>query len=281
MTYLVWGSTYLFSAFAISEINAFQVCSWRFLPASVLGFIIYLLTRKSKLWTWEKVRNAGIAGFIFLGLGTGGAIWSLNYLDSGFSALVIAAEPLIVVLLIWLWKGRPPAKQTIFGIALGISGILLLVSQNEIMVGWNQWIGVLTIFLSMLAWGTGSIFVSEASLPDNAFLNISIQLLVGGIICLIISSIIGEEIVVLSKLSYRAITSMLFLILFGSLAAFTAFNYLLKHVSTEKVVTNTYVNPLIAMLLGYLFNNEYISMQSILAAVVLLSGVFLINSRKV
>jgi len=279
--YIVWGSTYLFSAFAVAEIDAFRVCAYRFIPAALICFAIVSLSRGKLVFNKQEWINAAKAGFIFLGLGTGGAIWSLNYLDSGFSALIISAEPLIIVLLIWLFKQTRPARQTLTGIALGIIGMYLLVNQEAMVGGPKQWLGILAIFLSMLAWGSGSIFVSGAPMPKNQFLSTGIQLLVGGLTSIVISIALNEHPVQLSSLSAKALSSMVFLITFGSIGAFTAFNYLLKKVSTEKVVTNTYVNPVIAMLLGYYFNNEIITGRSVLAASIMLFGVFLINSRRV
>ena len=131
--------------------------------------------------------NACKAGFLFLGLGTGGAIWSLNFLDTGLTALIIAGEPLLIVFLIWLLRKQRPKRQTFLGIFLGMLGMYLLVSQNSLVSGEEQWIGVLVLLLSMLAWGLGSIYVSTAPLPRSAFLNSGIQMIVGGIVTFIIS----------------------------------------------------------------------------------------------
>lgn len=278
--YIVWGSTYLASAFVIKEIEAYRLCAWRFLLASAIALSVWGLGRKRWRPDRMEIRNAVIAGALMLGVGTGAAIWSLNYLDSGFSALIISASPLIIVLMIWIYKKQRPSVQTLSGIFLGISGMVILVLQKEMVPSINHYLGILAIFFSMLAWGSGSLFVAEANLPRDPLLNIGIQLLVGGCTAFVISLLLSESPVNLSGLSMKACLSMAFLVLFGSLGAFTAFNYLLKKVSAEKVVTNTYVNPLIAMLLGYLYNDEIITLQSILAAVIMLFGVFLINTRR-
>lgn len=278
--YIVWGSTYLFAAFALKQLPAFGTCGIRYLVASVITFVIYLMFYKFEIPDKKALINSVIAGFVFLGLGTGGAIWSLNFLDTGFTALIIAGEPLIIVLMMWLFLKKPPAGRTLLGIFLGIAGMYLLVSQKTLVSTTDQWIGVLVIFLSMLAWGSGSIFVSKAKLPENQFLNTTIQMFIGGLTTLVISFIIGERIISFSEWADLTVISISFLVIFGSVAAFTAFNYLLKNVSPEKVVTNTYVNPIIAMILGLLFNNEIIPAQSMVAALVMLFGVFLINSNK-
>ncbi|MBT8231841.1 MAG: EamA family transporter [Saprospiraceae bacterium] len=278
--YIVWGSTYLFSTFALEQLPAFRICGYRYLIASLITLAIWFVFSNKHNATRSEIKNAIIAGFVFLGLGTGGAIWSLNFLDSGFTALVISGEPLIIVLLLWIVNKQAPSLQTLFGIVLGIFGIYLLVSQSELVATEDQWIGILVILLSMLAWGGGSIFVSKAKMPDNQFLNTTIQMFIGGLTTLIISFILGEKVIPFDQWNRLTNISLAFLIVFGSVAAFTSFNYLLKKVSTEKVVTNTYVNPIIAMLLGYLYNNEVITGQSVVAAIIMLLGVFIINSNK-
>ncbi len=279
-TYIIWGSTYLFSSYAIEEIPAFRVCGYRYTAAGLIILTFFAIKGLKDKPTMTELINSCKAGFIFLGLGTGGAIWALNFLDTGLTALIIAGEPLLIVFLIWLIKKRRPASQTFIGIFMGILGMYLLVSQSTLVSGEDQWIGVLVIFLSMLAWGLGSIFVNEAPLPSSPFFNSGVQMLVGGIATFTISFIIGERAGSISEVSSVTLYSLLYLIVFGSIIAFTAFNYLLKNVATEKVVTNTYINPIIAMGLGYYFRDEIITQQSVLAAVIMILGVFIINTNR-
>ncbi len=278
--YVVWGSTYLFSTYALDQIPAFKLCSVRYLVSGLVTFCLMFLFFRPSIPSHTELMNAAIAGFVFLGLGTGGAIWALNYLDSGMTALIISAEPLIIVLMMWVANKKRPASQAFLGIIMSMLGMFLLVSQKELVGSPEQWTGVLVIFLSMLAWGGGSIFVSKAKLPDSQWLNSAIQMTVGGLATLLISLTIGEEGFLWSSLTFKTLSSLAFLIVFGSILAFTAFNFLLRNVSTEKVATNTYVNPIIAMYLGYQFNDEVVSFLSIIAALIMLSGVFIINTNK-
>ena len=133
----------------------------------------------------------------------------------------------------------------------------------------------------MLSWAYGSLFVAKADLPTNFFVNTGYQMLFGGSMLLVASFAVGEDRLAFSIWNTEVIYSMLMLIVFGSIVAFTAFNYLLSMVSPEKVATSTYVNPIVALILGWYFLNETISTQSIIAAAVLLTGVYFINTKKV
>ncbi len=246
----------------------------------MVTFSLFIAFTKREYPSIKQIKNASIAGTIFLGLGTGGVAWSLNFVDTGMAALIISAEPLIIVFMLWLVNQKRPPSQTFLGAFIGIFGMYLLINQSPIISDEAQWIGILVIFLSMLAWGIGSIFVNRVELPKSQLMNSGIQMLVGGFSTLLISLALGEQGAHPSE--YKVITwsGLIFLILFGSVAAFTAFNYLLKRVSPEKVATNTYVNPIIALILGYIFRDEIITVQSIIAAIVMLGGVFIVNSSK-
>jgi drug/metabolite transporter (DMT)-like permease len=132
----------------------------------------------------------------------------------------------------------------------------------------------------MISWAYGSLFVGKADLPPNYFVNTGYQMVTGGIQLFLISALIGEEWISPVDWSAPVQWSMLLLILLGSIVAFTAFNYLLKVVSPEKVATSTYVNPIIAMILGWYFLKEEITLQSVIAALILLTGVYFINTKK-
>ncbi len=132
----------------------------------------------------------------------------------------------------------------------------------------------------MLSWAYGSLFVKKADLPENYFVNTGYQMLTGGIILGVMSLSFGEEWSSPTEWQVQTQWVMLLLVIFGSIIAFTSFNFLLKHVSPEKVATNTYVNPIVALFLGWFFLNEVITTQSIIAAVILLTGVYFINTKK-
>lgn len=278
--YVIWGSTYLLNKVAVAELAPFMLASIRFIIAGILIFVIAKLMGKSIAITKKQLLNVTIAGFLFLTFGNGVVVWALKYVDSGFASLEISAQPLIVLLLMLVFQGKKIQPMSIIGVILGIIGIYLLVSQKEVLNQENSIIGMVMIFFCMLSWGYGSLFVGNADLPKNYFVNTGYQMLTGGIMLFFASLLFQEPWSSPLDWSANVQLSMILLIIFGSIVAFTSFNYLLRVVSPEKVATSTYVNPIIALALGWYFLDEQITTQSIVAAVVLLTGVYFINTKK-
>jgi drug/metabolite transporter (DMT)-like permease len=258
----------------------FFLASIRFISAGLLIMIIAKFLKFNISITKKQFVNSLIAGFLFLVYGNGVFVWALKYVDSGFAALLASTQPLFVLLLLRLIDRKPMQKESIIGIFLGLIGMYLLVSQKEIATAEGSILGVFMIFTCVVSWSYGSIFVSKADLPKNFFVSTGYQMLTAGTILFIGSLIFKETWVSPFDWSIEVGLSMLFLIFFGGIVAFTSFNYLLKNVSTEKVATSAYVNPIIAMLLGWSVLNESLSTLSVIASVVLLTGVYFINSRK-
>jgi len=278
--YVIWGSTYLFNKIAVGELPPFMLASVRFVTAGVLIFIIAKIMGISIKINKRQLINSAIAGFLFLTFGNGIVVWALKYVDSGFAALEISAQPLVILLLMRIHQGKKIKMMSFIGVILGFIGIYLLVSQKQIISQENSVIGMLMIFACMLSWAYGSLFVAKAELPSNYFINTGYQMFTGGIMLLIVSLLFGETWTLPTEWSGDVQLSILLLILLGSIVAFTSFNYLLKIVSPEKVATSTYVNPIVALILGWYFLDEQITLQSVIAAIVLLTGVYFINTKK-
>lgn len=278
--YVIWGSTYLLNKIVVQELPPFMLASVRFTVAGILIFIICKLMGISLAITKKQLRNCIIAGFLFLSIGNGFVVWALKYVDSGFAALEIAAQPLVILLLMRILQGKKIHPMSILGVMIGIVGIFLLVSQKQVISRDNSVLGMAMIFMCMLSWAYASLFVAKADLPTNYFVNTGFQMFSAGIILMLGSLLIGEVWTSPTEWSGPVQSSLLLLIIFGSIVAFTAFNYLLKVVSPEKVATSTYVNPIIALILGWFFLGEEITAQSVIAAAVLLTGVYFINTTK-
>jgi drug/metabolite transporter (DMT)-like permease len=278
--YVIWGSTYLLNKIAVSDIPPLFLSSIRFVIAGIIIFIIAKFLKISLKVTKKQFLNNALAGFLFLVYGNGVFVWSLRYVDSGFAALEASSLPLVVLVLMRILHKKKIQRMALVGVLLGLIGIYLLVSQQEITTGENSLLGVVMIATCIVSWAFASIFVSKADLHKSYFVNSGYQMLCGGILLSVFSLIIGETWTSPYQWKPLTLNIMILLIVFGSIVAFTAFNFLLQKVSPEKVSTSSYVNPLIAMLLGWYVLDEKISLQSIIAALILLLGVYFINSSK-
>lgn len=270
----------MFNKIAVADIPPFLLAGIRFTIAGALIFSFMLVRKKSVHISRKQLRNTIIAGFLFLSFGNGLTVWALQYLDSGFVALEIAAQPLVILVMMWLLEGKKIRSKSIVGILLGGIGMYLLVSQKELIQTEQMLYGILVVFLCMLGWSYASLFVAKNDMPKNFFINTAYQMFFGGLLLIFISLSLQEEWNSPSLWKIPTWYSLVCLILFGAIAAFTAFNYLLQVVSPEKVATSAYINPLVALLSGWLFLDETITTNSVVAAIILLTGVYFINSSK-
>ena len=278
--YVIWGSTYLLNKIVVTEVAPLYMASIRFTVASVLIFIIAKALKLNLVISAKQLKNNIIAGFLFLVYGNGVFVWALRYVDSGFGALEASIQPLMVLAMMRMIDGKKIQQSSIIGISLGVIGMYLLVSQDQLVYQDNSLIGILMIFTCVISWSAGSLFVARADLAPSYFVNTGYQMITSGIMLLMVSFLFGERWTSPIQWSSSAQWCMGLLIIFGSIVAFTAFNYLLREVSTEKVSTSAYVNPVIALILGWYVLDEQITGQSIVAAIILLTGVYFINSKR-
>mgnify|MGYP001123085701 CR=1 FL=1 len=278
--YVIWGSTYLLNKISVTELPPFFLAAIRFFSASILIFSIAKALNFNLKISKKQLLNSTLIGFLFLVYGNGVFVWALKYVDSGFGALLASTQPLFVLLLMRFIDNKKMKPKSLIGIGLGVIGMYLLVGQQELVTDKDTLLGIFMIFTCVFAWSYGSVFVGKADLPKNYFVSTGYQMLIASTMLTILSLIFGEVWVSPLYWSTNVQLSMLGLVTFGSIAAFTAFNYLLKQVSAEKVATSAYVNPIVAMVLGWYVLDETLSTQSIIAAAVLLTGVYFITSRK-
>jgi len=278
--YFIWGSTYMLNKIAVKELPPLMLSSFRFTTASILIFIIAKFMNLSLSITRKQLLNSAIVGFLFLVYGNGVFVWALKYLDSGFAALLAASQPLFVLLLMRIMDKKRMKLKSIIGVVLGFVGMYLLVCQKELSFNEESAIGVIMVLTCVLGWSYASIYVSKANLPSSYFISTAYQMLTAGIMLACFSLLLNEIWVFPIYWSVETKWSIVLLIVFGGIVAFTAFNYLLKNVSPEKVATSAYVNPIIALFLGWYILDENLTMQSIFSAIILLTGVYFITSKK-
>ena len=278
--YVIWGSTYLLNKVAVTELPAFFFATFRFTCAGILLFGIALASGKKLTITKKQLLNSIFVAFLFMVSGNGLFVWALKYVDSGFAALLASTQPLFVLLMMRFIDNKKMKRKSIIGVVFGILGMYLLVSQKELITDENTLLGILLIFSCVIGWSYASVFVSKADLPKNHLISSGYQMLIASVFLSIVSLCLGETWNSPLEWSTGVQWSMFLLIIFGSVVAFTAFNYLLKVVSTEKVATSSYVNPVVALFLGWYVLGEQLTGQSIVAATILLVGVYFITSKK-
>lgn len=278
--YIVWGSTYLANAWGIQSIPPFLFAGTRFLIAGILLLGISRLFGQIQI-TKPQLKNTVFAGIFLFTVGNGLVVWALQFMNSGIAALFVSFQPLIVAMMLWQMKKDKPKRDTWIGIILGIFGMMLLVGQPHFVTSISFLYGTLAIVVALFAWGYLAIWIPEADLPKSIMQSAAFQMIMGGI-GLLVLSVLAREFTNfhIENLNKTAFWSFAFLVFFGSIIAFSAFNYLLKAVSPTKVVTSAYVNPVVALLIGWWLNNESLTPQSLVAATVLLTGVVFITLAK-
>ncbi|CAH1001693.1 putative inner membrane transporter YedA [Neolewinella maritima] len=282
VTYFVWGATYLANYWAIDSIPVFFMGGTRFVTAGLIMYA-YTLLRGDRTWPRRKyLINSGIIGVLLLSVGTGAVVWAQQFIPTSTTSLIIAFEPLVVMLMMWsILRSRPSAKAFL-GAFISICGMSLLISQPvAIGGGADVYKGFIAIASGMLCWGSGMLLRQRLDLGPNRVRATAMQMLVAGVFLLISSPLLDDwSTWTVADVTARSAYAWVFLVVFGSIIAFSAFNFLLGKVSADKVATNTYVNPVVAVLLGGLLNGEVITGQSLLAGSILLTGVYFINSAK-
>lgn len=273
--YLVWGSTYLAIRVTDRTMPPLLMSSVRFLIA---GTALYLFASRGRARpTAREWRAAAIVGAALLLVGNGGVAWAETRLDSGFAALIVAIIPLYVALFDRLFFGRRLSPAAIVGLVIGFAGVALLVRPGG---GGN--VGVALILLATTsAWSAGSLYARGAPLPSSPLLSAAMQMLAAGVF-LGIAGLIGGEANDIHASSFQAkpLIAFVYLVVFGSLLAFSAYAWLLKNVRISVVATYAFVNPVVAVALGTVFLDEQIGWTTVSAGVAIVLAVVLIVTAK-
>lgn len=277
--YLIWGSTYLAIRYAVESIPPFLMAGSRHVAAGVAVFTISRW-RGAPAPTRIQWRDAAIAGILMLVIGNGGVTWAEQRVPSSVAALLVALTPLWMVLLDWMRPGgvRPRALVAV-GLVIGIAGVALLTrghgEHHQAIYGWS----VAAVLTGSIGWSCGSLFNRSARKPSSPFLSVSMQMITGGTALLVLAAAQGEfgqfE---LSRVTTRSFCSWLYLMIAGSLVAYTAYVWLLHASTPARVATYAYVNPFIAVLLGCTLGRETFTHELMMAgALIIVAVIFIVR----
>jgi drug/metabolite transporter (DMT)-like permease len=279
--YLIWGSTYLGIRFAIETIPPFTLSAARFGLAGLIMFVI-AKARGAERVTLPQFRTAAIVGSLLM-LANSLVGVAEKRIPSGIAALLVAMTPLFMVLLEWVRPaGRRPTWLVGLGLFLGLAGVATLVGPSSFGGGSGiDLVGAGTVIFGSLAWSTGSIYSRYAPRPTSGLMMAAIQMFVGGVFVGLIGLARGELTTFhLTSISTRSFIAWAYLLVFGSLIAFTAFVYLLRVSTPARVATYAYVNPVVAVILGWLLGGESISGRMLVAAAIIVAGVAIITAAE-
>ena len=281
--YVFWGSTYLAIEYAIQTLPPFLMAGSRFIAA---GSILYVWARLSKDYekpTFKHWRTSFVVGTLLLLGGNGCVVLAQHYISSSLAALLVATEPFWIVLLSWLWlKGARPNWKVALGLLIGFVGVYLLISGqgDSAEMANNQILGAFLVIGAALSWATGSIYGLRATTPKSSLLTSGMQMLSGGLVLTVAGTVKGEWTSFnVADVSAHSWIAFAYLIVFGSIIGFTAYSWLLKNAPPAKVATYAYVNPVIAVFLGWLVAGESFTAQMLVGAGVIIGSVWLITSH--
>lgn len=275
---IVWGTTYFALRVGVASFPAFLFSGIRqFLAGGIILVVLkiigrYRITRKQ--WMQQT-----IPGVMMIALGNGVIGWAEKYIPSGLAALIVSILPVYVVLLNFISGAdkRRPNNLILAGLFLGCLGIFLMFRDNvKDMAETQYFAGMLACFGACLAWAYGSIYAKKVQTPHTVMSNAALQMFIGGLVMLCMSPVF-DNYQSLKTVTTDSIWALVYLIIFGSIIAYSAFVYALSRLPVGVASLYAYINPFIALLLGYLFLQETITWITIAALITALTGVYFIN----
>ncbi len=274
--YLVWGSTYLAIRYAVETIPPLVTAGIRH---SIAGGIMLA-------WAWARgfrpTRANWISGIVvgalFFFVGHGSLHWAEQYVGSGLAALLIATEPMFILVLAWLLGQQRISRLSALGLGLGVLGVAMLTGV-ELTVKGSSLAALLAVLLGSFAWSAGVVISPKVKLPSDALGRTALPTICGAVMLLAAAGLTGEfHATHWASISMKSILGLAYLIVFGSVIAFTAYTWLLQRCPPALVATHTYANPVVAVFLGWLLASEPLTPRVVLASVAILGAIILIRT---
>jgi drug/metabolite transporter (DMT)-like permease len=280
--YVFWGSTYLGIRYAIETLPPFLMAATRFMIAGTILFTWAALNGERMRHALSQWPKALLIGGLLLLFGNGAVTWAEKYIATGLTALLVASEPLWVVMLNWILTRKRPNARVLLGVFIGLAGVALLVSDEltRVEAGSNiELISASVVLLAGVSWAAGSVYANRRPLKASTSMASGMQMLGGGLLLLLLAVVAGDfKHLNLANASWLSIGAFCYLTIFGSLVGFTAYSWLLRNVTPARAATYAYVNPVVAVLLGWFLASEPLTLRILIAAVIIIGSVALITT---
>lgn len=280
--YLIWGSTYFFIEMAVQHIPPMVLGAVRFIIAGII-MMIWVTIKGERIWQRAAIVPAAISGLLMLFLGNGAVIWAEQFLPSSFVAIFLASAPLWFLLLDKVnWQQNFNNKYTIMGVAIGLLGVVALFYEKIVATGYgNSLLALIILCLANISWALGSLFSKYKVKGTSASVNSTWQMLAAGVGFTLAGTFNNEFVSAdWAAIPARAWASLAYLVIFGSIVGYSAYVFLLSVRSATQVSTYAYVNPLVAVLLGVLINEDQLTPMQLGGLAIILCSVFFINLAK-
>lgn len=273
--YVIWGSTYLAIRYAVETIPPLVTAGIRHTVAGgILLAWAYARGYRAKREHW--IAGAIVGAFFFL-VGHGTLHWAEQHVASGLAALLIATEPMFILVLAWASRQQKISRASALGLALGVVGVAILTGM-EVSAKDASLLGMIAVLIGSAAWAAGVVISPKVKLPDDALARTAVPLVCGAVMLLASAGITGEfHGLQWSNISLRSILGLAYLIVFGSIVAFTSYTWLLQRCAPALVATHTYANPVVAVLLGWLLAGEALTLRVVVASIAILGAIVLIR----
>jgi drug/metabolite transporter (DMT)-like permease len=282
--YLIWGSTYLAILLAIKTIPPFLMAGSRFIIAGLI-LLVYALLKGERIPDFKSLWKISLAGILMLSVGNALVAWIEQYLPSGLVAILVATVPLWFVLLDKRqWKFHFSNKQIVLGLIVGFAGVILLFAgkgSSDLFDSRMKIISLILMLVCTIGWTTGSLYSKYQKIQGSTLMKVAIQMLAAGIVNFVAGFALKEhQGFIVENISWESVGALAYLIVMGSLVAYMAYVWLLSIRPASLVGTYAYVNPVVAVFLGWLIADEHVNTQKIIGLVIVIAGLVIVNFSK-
>lgn len=272
-----WGTTYVAARVGAQQIPGLFMAGVRQFVSGLI-LVTFFLAKGYKLPNWKEIKQISVQGIFLLCIANGLLTWAMQYISGGLAAIIVALVPLFIALFsMWFSNCAKITRWMIAGLVIGFAGVLVIFSDyiGEMKSG-NFVFGVVLSLISVLSWSFGTVYTSRRKSSIGILYSVGLQMLIAGIIMLIVCGITGKY-VNLAGASQNSLLALIYLIIFGSLIAYTAYVFAISKLPPTQVSVYAYINPVVAVGLGWLFLSEKMNTIMLLGMLITLSGVYLVN----